>query len=197
MPRSVESADVDPLDTPPPVDRGVEALAPVLLDVEPPPIEPDEPVWPVPLESEPLLCVPDEPLEPVPLETEPPPVEPDEPLEPAPLDIEPLPVVPEVLPLVDAPPVTLELVSVDPETPLGFEPRVPVLAPGDAAGFWAASCASRLHASKSACVGAASARPDVLKSVAAATSAHALMLRFMIDLPDGSEVGNVACCQAP
>src|SRR5262249_2399286 len=73
-------------------------------------------------------------------------------------------------------------IAVDPETPLAVEPGVLVLAPGDAAGFWAASCASRLHASKSACVGGASARPEVLKSVAAATSAHALMLRFMIDL---------------
>jgi len=123
---------------------------------------------------------PDEPLEPVPLESEPLPV-PDE-VEPVPPDIEPLPVLSETLPPVDAPPVTLEPVSLDPEMLLPVEPGVLALELGDAEGFWAASCASRLHASKSACVGAASARPEVLKSVVAATSAHALMLRFMIDL---------------
>jgi hypothetical protein len=133
------------------------------------PVEPEvEPLAPVPLDTAPLPMEPDDPLEPVPLETDPLPMEPDEPLEPVPLDIEPLVAVPEVLPPVAEPPLELDL--------------------GDAAGFWLASCASRLHASKSACVGAASASPEVLTSVAAATSTHALMLRFMIDLPGGSEL---------
>jgi hypothetical protein len=118
-------------------------------------------------------------------------MEPDGPVEPVPLDIEPLVAVPEVLPLVAAPSLTPERVSVDPETPLPVDLGVLVVDLGDAAGFWLASCASRLQASKSACVGAASAGPEVLTSVAAATSAHALMLRFMIDLPDGSELRTV------
>jgi len=132
MPWSVESTDVDPLDRPLPVEPEVEPLAPVPLDTEPLPMEPDDPLEPVPLETEPL------------------PMEPDEPLEPVPLGIEPLVVVPDVLPLVAAPPLVPELVSVDPETPLPVDPGVLVLDLGDAAGFWLASCASRLHASKSA-----------------------------------------------
>jgi len=89
--------------------------------------------------------------------------------------------VPDVLSLVDPPPLTPVLV--DSETLPLLEPGALVLDRGDAAGLCTADCASRLHASKSACVGAASATPDILKNVAAATSAHALLVRFMIGPP--------------
>jgi len=69
--------------------------------------------------------------------------------------------------------------------PLEVDDEVGALVPdrGDAAGFCPPACASRLHASKSAWMGAASALPDMLKIVAAAMSAHALLLRFMIGPP--------------
>lgn len=90
-------------------------------------------------------------------------VEPEAPVEPdaaePPVVLELVSVLPDVLGVVGVLPDTLGLVvDMPPDVEPDTEPPVvllPVL--GDAAGVWPASCASRLHASKSDCVGSAAA----------------------------------------
>jgi hypothetical protein len=71
------------------------------------------------------------------------------------------------------------VVDVDVPAPGVVDVDVPAL--GEAAGFDARICASRLHASKSAWVGvAARATPHALRRLVTATSAMAYFVSFMV-----------------